>query len=121
MSAYQEWLDGTLEPSRALHALCSDLGETEDEYQRIGSERDALRAQISEIVSVLGNKATVPGFGELRITGASKTVSYDRKLISELEGWLLDHGETGYAQKLRACRKESMRAGSLHIVREKQL
>jgi hypothetical protein len=119
MSAYDDWLAGTIQPDTALHALCSDYGETEDEYQRIGGEREALRAQISEIVSVMGDKATVPGFGELRITGASKTVSYDRKLIDELAGWLLDHGESGYAQKLRACRKESMRAGSLHIVREK--
>jgi hypothetical protein len=114
---FEEWKQGTIGPNAALRALCQQLGEVEDDYKGLADEREHIRGQLSEIVLSLGGKAEVAGFGDLRISEPAKIASYDRKALDELVLWLIEHDQTGLAQRITACRKESARAGSLQIRR----
>lgn len=112
---FDHWKQGDIGPHAALRALCSQLGEVQSDLDGLQEEREFLRSQISEIVNSLGGKVEVAGFGELRITEPVKTASYDRKQLDELVLWLIEHEQTGIAQRITGCRKESARAGSLQI------
>jgi hypothetical protein len=61
----------------------------------------------------------VNGFGRLQITGASQTVTYDRRKLDNLVARLAAEGYSDLAQEIASYRKESSRSGGLRILREK--
>jgi hypothetical protein len=118
MTIFDDWRDGTISDVEALHALASDLGEIESQLAPLETERQNLRDQLSQIVSHLGGRASVAGFGKLEIMPASVTRTYDRKRLDQLVIDLATDAPE-LAQLIAACRTESPRAGSLRITREK--
>ncbi len=120
LDLYTQWLEGHAGPHEVLRQLAMDLGEVESELAPLEAERQTLRTRISEVVDRIGGKAEVSGFGKLEITAAAKTVSYDRKQLDQLTIALLDE-YPHIARMIQQCRQESARAGSLRIVREKQV
>lgn len=120
MSAvYKQWQEGLIGPEQALRALVSDLGEVESDYTLYAAQREALRAELSQVVDALGGKAEVAGFGRLEITSPVKTASYDRKALDDLVIDLTQAGLGEVAQRIARCRTQSARAGGLRITREK--
>jgi hypothetical protein len=120
MSAYDNWKAGDVGPFEALRSVVSDLGEVESQLEPLQNEREQLRAQASELVDAAGGKVEMAGFGKLEITPAIRATSYDKRKLDELVMWLVDHDQSGIAQRITACRTESARAGSLRVTREKQ-
>jgi len=119
MTIFDDWRDGTISDVEALHALASDLGEIESQLAPLEAERQNLRDQLSQIVSHLGGRASVAGFGKLELTSASVTRSYDKKRIQALVLDLVAEGNVEVAQRIALCETELSRAGSLRITREK--
>lgn len=117
---YQEWQEGTLGPAAALRALCSDLGEVEDELATLQAQRDALRFQVGEIVVRQDKqRADVPGFGRILFTAPGISQKYDMGQVDALVSWLADEGYTDIAERLAACKTKSMRVGGMRIERER--
>lgn len=116
---FAEWEAGDLPDSQALRTLAMDLGELESELAPLNAQRERLRDQLSRVLVHAGGKADIPGFGALIITDASITKSYDTKALDELIIRLTGIGESEIAQQIAACRRESGRAGSLRITRER--
>lgn len=102
-----------------LEAL-SNLGEVEAEIARLQSEREALRARLSEIVAIRHNsKVVLPGYGTIQIRAPGVARVWDGRALEELVTSLREtgHGET--ADEIERCRKASERPGGLSISREK--
>lgn len=118
MTIFDDWRDGQISDVDALHALASDLGEIESQLAPLEAERQTLRDQLSQILTRLGGRASIAGFGKLEIMPASVTKSYDRKRLDQL---IIDLATDApeLAQLIAACRTEAPRAGSLRITREK--
>lgn len=116
---YAAYLDGDVTPMEALRALCSDYEELDQTYKQFEAMREQTRNQISEVVSRLGGKATIAGFGELRLMEPSVVKGFDKAKVKALIYELMDEGEMAIADRLRACETQSARAGSLRIEREK--
>jgi hypothetical protein len=121
MSIFEQWKAGDVGTFEALRALTSDLAEVESELEPVQKEREQLRAQVSELVDAAGGKAEIRGFGKLEITSASRTTSYDKKALQGLVNDLVAEGWGEIARRILDCEKESARAGSLRITREKQV
>lgn len=120
LDIYTQWLEGHAGPHEVLRQLAMDLGEVESELAPLEEARQVLRTRISHVVDRIGGKAEIPGFGKLEITSATKTVSYDRKQLDQLTIALLEE-YPHIARLITECRTESARAGSLRIVRDKQV
>lgn len=118
-TTFDEWRDGAISDEQAAHTLALDLAEIESELAPLTAQRESLRNELSHIVGKLGGKHAIPGFGELVNTAPSVTTSYDAKGIGDLIVALVAAGEHGWATRLAACQKQSARAGSLRITREK--
>lgn len=118
MTIFDDWRDGTISDVEALHAIASDLGEIESQIAPLEAERQTLRDQLSQIVSRLGGRASVSGFGKIELTAPTLTRSYDKKRLDQL---IIDLATDApeLAQLIAACRTEAPRAGSLRITREK--
>lgn len=116
---FAEWEVGTVTDVQALHTLTSDLGEVESELAPLEAQRSALRDQIARIVAHAGNKVELTGFGTLVITQPGITTSYDAKALDALVIRLMGDGYGPIAEQIAQCRRESARAGSLRITREK--
>lgn len=121
MSIFDDWKTGNVGVYEALRAVTLDLAECESELEPLQREREQLRAQVSELVDAAGGKAEVPGFGKLEITPASRTTSYDKRALQSLVNDLVAEGCGEIAGRILACERESSRAGSLRITREKQV
>lgn len=119
-SIYEQWRDGDISDEQAARALALELGEVESELAPLNAQRETLRNELSHIVGKLGGKHAIPGFGELVNTAPSVTTSYDAKRVSDLIVALVAEGQSAWAERLAACQKQSSRAGSLRITREKQ-
>jgi hypothetical protein len=100
-----------------LRSLCSDYVVLDDEYQRVGADRERLRSQISELVEEVGSQE-LPGFGRVEITTPSRITSYDPKALDAL---LLELDAAGnpLAERIRETKREGQRAGSLRISRDR--
>lgn len=116
---FDEWEAGNLSDVQAARALASDYGELEDELMPLLRQRDELRDQLSRVVAHMGGKAEIPGFGMMQMAAPSITNSYDAKALDNLVLSLIADGCTDVAESITACRRQSMRAGSLRITREK--
>jgi len=118
MSIFDDWRNGTITNTAALHALTQELGEVESTIAPLELERVALREQLSYILAKMDETVTIPGFGKLELTRPSVTKGYDKKQLDQLIIDLtIDAPEL--AALIAQCRTTSERAGSLRITREK--
>lgn len=118
-NTYQRWQDGDLTDNEALELLCRQLVSLQDRLEPLQFVEKQLRAWISEVVNREGGRAEVNGFGRLQITGASQTVTYDRRKLDGLVARLAAEGNSELAHEIASYRKESARSGGLRIVRDK--
>lgn len=102
-----------------LQSLCRDLNDVDAQLEALNAQREALRAQLSEIVERMGGKVMVRGFGTLQIAAPVVVASYDRKGIEFIINELIAAGNHALADAIQEHRKESLRSGSLRVVREK--
>lgn len=102
-----------------LKSLCNDLISVEAQISELETQRESLRARISELVEQMGGKIQLRGFGTLQISNPSVIVSYDRKGIEQLVQQLAEAGNFALVDAIQTSRKESMRSGGLRIMREK--
>lgn len=116
---FQEWEAGELTDTYAIRAIAMQYGEVESQAAPLLAERDELRAQLSRVVAHIGGKADVKGFGALALTSPSISATYDTKALDALVIQLTADGYGDIAQRIARLRKESARAGSLRITREK--
>ena len=105
-------------PEDRLGALCYDLDQIELAMAPLAAERQAIRAELSMIIEQLGTQE-IDGFGRLEITAPALVVSYDRQRMDRLMLALIDEGRPELAERISAAKKESARAGSLRITRQK--
>ena len=105
-------------PEARLGALCYDLAQLEDRIAPLEAERQAIRAELSMVIEQLGPQ-DIDGFGRLEITAPALVVSYDRQRMDRLMLALIDEGRPELAERISTARKESARAGSLRITRQK--
>jgi hypothetical protein len=101
-----------------LGVLCYDLAQLEERIAPLEAERQAIRAELSVLIDQLGTQE-VEGFGRLEITAPALVVSFDRQKVERLMLALIDEGRPELAERISAAKKESARAGSLRITREK--
>lgn len=115
---YDHFVDGLATPVQTLRSLCRDLGEVESELIPLQAQRDLLRAQISEVLTMIdGENAVVPGFGVVKLTSASYTLRYDTdRLDAVLDE--LEETHPDIAQQIARCQIRGMRMGGLRIERE---
>jgi hypothetical protein len=78
------WQRGEVSAHEARRVLCADLRLLDETLGTIAAERDALRAQIGQIVDQLGGKTSLPGIGRLELTAATVIVSYERRQLDAL-------------------------------------
>jgi hypothetical protein len=103
----------------ALRSLCSDYEELEAAYKDYERLREGAREQISNVLSRIGDKVEIKGFGVLTLTAPSIVTGYDKQKVAALVNELIDEGESTIAERLTACRTKTARAGGLRIEREK--
>lgn len=84
---------------------------------RVKAERERLRAERSVRVDVAGGKTTGDGFGLLDVSKATMHMRYDRTLLEHVILHLVDLGHDHVADAIRSCTQESMRPGTLPILR----
>lgn len=109
----------TIDPAEHLAERCADLAMVEEQIAPLEAQRQAIRADISAIIEAIGTQE-LEGFGRLEITAPALIVSYDRQKVERLILALIDEGRSDIAQRISATKKESARAGSLRITREKE-
>lgn len=119
LTSYDRWQEGDIQAEEALTQLCQSLDSLEDRLEPLQQQKDTLRTQISEVVDYLGGRAELDWFGSLQITSPTVTATYDREALDALIARLTAEGQTEIAKQIAACRKESMRSGSLRIKRLK--
>jgi hypothetical protein len=102
-----------------LQGLISDLDEVEGEIARLQAEREELRARISEIVALLGNRVAIDGYGTLALRAPSVSKVWDGRALDDLIKSLRESGLDDYADEIASCKKQIERAGGLAITRQK--
>jgi hypothetical protein len=118
MGIYEDWQDGDLTDMEALRFLAGDLCEVEDVYERATAMRETVRNQIAHIVAHLGDDRVTSGGYVFQLTRPSVSYSYDTKALGNLVLELMLSGNPA-AQRISALRKQSERAGSLRVTKEK--
>jgi hypothetical protein len=102
-----------------LYGMYQTVSEIEHQIAQLQKERDAIRAEISELVEDNGGKIAIDGVAKFEIMRPVVVASYDRPGIEALVRQLATSGHSEIAQQIEAHRKESMRAGSLRITKPK--
>lgn len=115
---YAAYLDGDVSAMEALRSLCDDYEELESSYKDFEALRAGVRDQISTVMTRIGDKVEIKGFGTLSLTAPSITKGYDRAKIQALINELVDE-YPDIAARLVACETKSARAGGLRIERER--
>lgn len=118
LTPLEQYREGVLSAVQALRVLAIDLGETEDEIAKHEIAREAIRDQIAQIVAACG-KVEIAGLAQFELTAPSVTKRYDRGKVERLMDQLRDEGYGPIAERIRQCRTESERVGSLRITWEK--
>ena len=114
---YQKWLNHELGDEATLEALCRTLSSLQDSLEPLTQMEKEARAQVSQVVEHLGGKARVEGFGELQITNPSLVNSYNRDKLDALIAELEAAGQLDIAARIKSCRTQNGRVGSLRINR----
>ncbi len=102
-----------------LYGMYQTVSEIEHQLAQLQQEREAMRAQISELVEANGGKIAIDGVATFEIMHPTVIASYDRSGIEALVRQLATTGHSEIAEQIEAHRKESMRAGSLRITKPK--
>jgi hypothetical protein len=118
-NVYAAYLDGDVTAMEALRSLCADYEELDTTYKDFEGLRDRVREQISNVLSRIGDKVEIKGFGVLALSAPSIAVSFDKQKLAALMNELVDEGESAIADRIVACRTKSARSGGLRIEREK--
>ncbi len=108
------------EQERALLALreaCSDYARLDDELTALSSQREQQRVHISELVALTGAQK-FSGFGRVELTTPAVITSFDQKMLDALLEELEAAGDP-LAIRMWTARRQTMRAGSLKISRER--
>jgi hypothetical protein len=119
-SVFAEWDAGDLTDYQALRSLAIELGEVQSELSPLRMQEARLRDELSRVLAHAGGKAEVPGFGALLLTQPSVTRSYDTEGLNNLCLQLISDGYGPIAEQIARLRRESSRAGSLRITKEKE-
>ncbi len=119
MSTFTDYHEhGTISAEQALKLLVDDIAEIEQVYERAEQARKQKRAEIEQVVLALGGKAQAGGY-EMVVTGSSTVSNYDTKRLDAVVADLLKRGYLDIAQEIAECRKETQRAGSLRVSKER--
>ena len=118
-TTFSEWEAGKLTDVQAARAIAFDLAELEEELTPALRDKETMRDQLSRIIAHAGGKMDISGFGSLQMTAPGVSTTYDAKRLDDLVLQLIAEGQSDIAECITACRKQSARAGSLRIVREK--
>ena len=103
-----------------LYALLSDLAELESQIAHDMTQRELLRARISELVESAGGKVVLPGIARAEIRAPVVIESYDRGALDELCQSLIETNHAPIADEIRGCIKKSARSGGLSITFERK-
>lgn len=114
---YARWKDREISDELALETLCRTLATVQDSLEPLTEMEKQTRAYISEIVSRMGGKARVEGFGNLQITSPTVVSGYDRDGLDSLVEELSEQGYTEIAERIKSYRRATPRVGSLRINR----
>ncbi len=95
-----------------------ELGQVERQLTPLEEERRRIWTKLSLIVEELGGKVKVEGVGRLAGSKASCCVNDDRKEVDALILTLINHGHEHFADALRVCKRESVRPGTVRVLRE---
>jgi hypothetical protein len=102
-----------------LYGMYQTVSEIEHQIAQLQQERDATRAQISELVEDNGGKIAIDGVATFEILRPTVIASYDRAGIESLVRQLATSGQSEIAERIEQHRKERMRSGSLRITKPK--
>jgi hypothetical protein len=103
-----------------LYTLLSDLSELDSELAILTTQRDSLRARISELVESHGGKVNIAGVGRAEIRAPVVIESYDRGSLDELITSLRETGNGDTADEIARCIKRTSRTGGLVVVMERK-
>jgi ABC-type Fe2+-enterobactin transport system substrate-binding protein len=103
-----------------LYGMYQNVSEIEHQISQLQQERDAIRAQISELVEDNGGKIAIDGVAKFEMLRPTVIASYDRSGIEALVRQLATTGQSEIAERIEQHRKERMRSGSLRITKPKQ-
>jgi len=117
---FQAWAEGDIDAATALRGFADELRAIDAVTEPLEVRRATVRRLCEEIVQQAGEKIVVSGYGEFAFAPASVSQTYDRKQLETLLHDLIASGEGDWAQRLEACRKETMRAGGLRIIKERE-
>lgn len=106
--------DGELTPHQALRTLLSDLAETQDELKALERERDAIRAQIQQIVERNG-AFHIEGLGKASVIPGGTRESYNPKEMATVVARLVKEGQLEIAERIMKCQKYTEVKASLRI------
>jgi hypothetical protein len=118
LDPYAAYLDGDLSPREAAGPLTARLRTIVAHREALEALERDLRTQLSVLVEAHGEPLTLDGW-RYELTSAALTTSYGREDIERFTQWLVDEGYSPLAERLRALRRESARAGGLRVTKEK--
>jgi hypothetical protein len=116
---FEQWQAGELDNEATLTSLCKMLTSVKDSLEPLEDMQKIIRSQLAEVVSYIGGRASVAGFGELKVTEPSLITSYDYHQLDKLVIHLTEAGHADIARSIAACRRETSRAGGLRIDKAK--
>lgn len=119
-AVFEQWQEGEVSAEATIETLCQELVSIEDRLEPLEQTRKAVRANLSEVVErAYSGKVTVEGFGQLKITEPSQTVTYPREKIEKLILQLIKEGHAEIAERITQCSTTKFTSGSLRIDRLK--
>lgn len=119
-NVFEQWQNGDISAELAVETLCQELVSIEDKLEPLDETRKVIRANLSEVVeSAYSGKAIVQGFGQLKITEPSQSVTYPREKIEKLILQLVKEGHADIAERITQCSTTRFTSGSLRIDRLK--
>lgn len=117
-AVFEQWQEGEVSAEATIETLCQELVAVEDKLEPLEQTVKAIRANLSEVVErAYSGKAIVQGFGQLKITEPSQSVTYPREKIEKLILQLVKEGHPDIAERITQCNTTKSITGSLRIDR----
>lgn len=110
--------EGTLSPRLAAQAEAENIRYLLAQQESIKAQLDAARDRMSRYVEAHGEAITAEGY-RFEMTNAVEVTSYPAAEVDKFALWLVDNGYSPLAERLRALRRESARAGGLRVSKER--
>jgi|GEM_PF-3603267 len=113
--------DGIISSAEALQQIGVFYREIEGARERLDRARDHLRAVVTATLEdpACAGKATVTGFGTLRIRPGYEVRSFPAKQVETVIAALVAANLVEFAEQLRGCEQVSARSGGLEVRLEK--